>query len=141
MRNSASQRHLLKMAFVCINDTQTSAFTVSAPFSLRVNKKIQLTIDLGGDANRNGLFIANNLSFKPRKPTIQSLSLIFGEDYNFGKIEDGWCIAFLIILIIHTLFSYLKYRYICDKVQGLIDPGFIGNLNLSIILLVLWLEL
>jgi hypothetical protein len=23
------------------------------------------------------------------KPTIQSLSLIFGEDYNFGKIEDG----------------------------------------------------
>jgi len=50
-------------------------------------------------------------------------------------------IAFLIILIIHTLFSYLKYRYTCDKVQGLIEPSFIGNLNLSIILLVLWLEL
>jgi hypothetical protein len=56
----------------------------------RVNKEIQLTIDLGGgDANRNGLFITDSLSFKPRKPTIQSLSLIFGEDYNFGKIEDG----------------------------------------------------
>ena len=55
----------------------------------RVNKKIQLTIDLGEDANRNGLFIADSLSFKPRKPTIQSLSLIFGEDSNFGKIEDG----------------------------------------------------
>jgi hypothetical protein len=40
-------------------------------------------------------------------------------------------IAFLIILIIHTPFSYLKYRYTCDKVQGLIDPGFIGNLNLN----------
>jgi hypothetical protein len=98
----------------------------------RVNKEIQLTIDLGGgDANRNGLFIADSLSFKPRKPTIQSLSLIFGEDYNFGKIEDGWCIAFLIILIIHICSSPILYRYACDKVQGLIDPGFIGNLNLN----------
>jgi hypothetical protein len=107
------------------------------------NNKIQLTIDLAGDANQNEKYetvylwliyytayvAAGDSSTGDRRDQLYTVIVPnFGAKSNFGNIEKGWYLA----IFNNTDISYtLPLSKISDmpkdKVQVFIDPAFIGN--------------
>lgn len=107
------------------------------------NNKIQLTIDLAGDANQNKEYetvylwliyyiasvAANGSPSGDRRDQLYTVIVPnFGARSNFGNIEEGWYLA----IFNNTNISYtLPLSKISDmpkdKVQVFIDPVFIGN--------------
>ena len=107
------------------------------------NDRVQLTIDLAGDANQNEkyetvylwlIYYAASVA-ADGSPTAdirdQLYTVIvpnFGAGSNFGNIEEGWYLA----IFNNTNVSYtLPLSKISDmpkdKVQVFIDPAFLGN--------------
>lgn len=107
------------------------------------NNKIQLTIDLAGDANQNKKYetvylwliyyiasvAANGSPSGDGRDQLYTVIVPnFGARSNFGNIEEGWYLA----IFNNTDISYtLPLSKISDmpkdKVQVFIDPVFIGN--------------
>ena len=107
------------------------------------NNKIQLTIDLAGDANQNKKYetvylwliyyiasvAASGSPSSDRRDQLYTVIVPnFGAGSNFGNIEEGWYLA----IFNNTDISYtLPLSKISDmpkdKVQVFIDPAFIGN--------------